>query len=593
MGRLKLALGFAATVSVVATAGALATHGPDAEVTVGSNDAVMLQNKQNEPGVAINPIDPNIVAAGANDNIDLEACNVGDDTRCPFTAGVGVSGVQFSTNGGASWVQPTYTGYSARNCLGVAGTATDTCAPNPDGDIGTLPNYFENGLVSSGDPIVAFGPQRDASGDFSWENGWRLYYSNIATNFSAERDEQVFKGFGAIAVSRLDEENFAGALAGDNDAWFDPVIVTKQNAALFSDKEVVWADNAESSPFFGNVYVCSVAFRSIGGAPEPVVVSRSTDGGDTWETRQLTSAANTNLGQGRQGCTVRTDSEGVVYVFFSSADKKKDNPPFFDSAQLLARSFDGGRTFERPFKVADVQECGRLDPVQGRSTFDGVAGARTNSFPSVDIANGAPTGANAPDTIVLTWCDGPTPSNTALGPNEQALVQASADKGESWTAPVNAAPAGDRPDFPAIAISPDGTDVYLTYMNFFQPWQSSVLTPARTMEGVVRYAPLVGTGLGAFVDKHRGEDGDARGSTTNSLAAEFLGDYNWVSATNSFAVAVWNDVRDAASCAVINTYRQNLVTGTTPNPRPAPQQQCPVGADTFGNSDIYGTVVTP
>jgi hypothetical protein len=593
MGRLKLALGLAATVSVVATAGALATHGPDAEVTVGSNDAVMLQNKQNEPGVAINPIAPNIVAAGANDNIDLEACNVGADTTCPFTPGVGLSGVQFSTNGGASWVQPTYTGYSARNCLGVAGTATDTCAPDPDGPIGTLPNYFENGLVSNGDPIVAFGPQRDASGDFSWDNGWRLYYSNIATNFSAERDEQAFKGAGAIAVSRLDEENFAAALAGDNDAWFDPVIVTKQNSALFSDKEVVWADNAEASPFFGNVYVCNVAFRSIGGAPEPVVVSRSTDGGDTWETRQLTSAANTGLGQGRQGCTVRTDSEGVVYVFFSAADKKKDNPPFFDSAQLLARSFDGGRTFERPFKVADVQECGLLDPVQGRLTFDGVAGARTNSFPSVDIANGAPSGANAPDTIVLTWCDGPTPSTTAPGPNEQAPVQVSADRGESWTAPVNGAPAADRPDFPAIAISPDGTDVYLTYMNFFQPWQSSALTPARTMEGVVRYAPLTGTGLAAFVDKHRGEDGDARGSTANGLVAEFLGDYNWVSATNSFAVAVWNDVRDAASCTAINTYRQNLVTGTTPNPPPAPQQQCPVGTDTFGNSDIYGTVVTP
>jgi hypothetical protein len=85
---------------------------------------------------------------------------------------------------------------------------------------------------------------------------------------------------------------------------------------------------------------------------------------------------------------------------------------------------------------------------------------------------------------------------------------------------------------------------------------------------------------------HTGLTGDARGSTTNGLVAEFLGDYNYVAATNDFAYAVWNDVRDAADCPAIDTFRQRLLTGTTPNPTPEPQQDCPPA---FGNSDIFGT----
>ena len=592
MRRITLLLSLLATVLAVAGV-AGASHGPGAEVTVGSDDTTPLQNKQNEPTVAINPINPSIVAAGANDNIDLEGCNNGTDNTCPFTEGVGVSGVQFSLNGGASWVQPTYTGYSARLCKGVLGPA-DNCPTSSfeNGPIGTLPWYWENGLVSDGDPAVVFGPQPDANGDFSWANGARLYYANLTSNFSASEEE--FRGFEAIAVSRTD--NAAAAAAGGpagKAAWMPPVIVSKQSSATFSDKEFIYADNAESSPFFGNVYICNAAFRSVGGAPEPIILSRSTDGGSTWSTKQITPAANTGLGHGRQGCTVRTDSGGVVYVFYrGGATGQPNEPPFVNRAILMVRSFDGGVSFDRPRAVAQTNECGLFDPVQGRLTFDGIAGARTNIGPTADIANGNPTGYPQPhnDVIVLGWCDGPTPSTTSTGPNEQAFVQWSTNRGETWSAPVNAAPAGDRPDFPAIAISPDGTDVYVTYMNFLQPWQPRIDAPARNMQGVVRYSAFPPT---AFADRFRGTTGDARGSTANGLSTEFLGDYNYVWATNANAVAVWNDVRHALECPAIDAWRQSVVNGT-PTTTPAPAL-CPfIPPDFyFGNSDIYSTIATP
>ena len=121
---------------------------------MGSPLSPFSQNKQNEPAIAVNPNPVDLtgaMAAGANDNIDEEACNAGDDTTCPFTAGVGGSGIYFSFNGRLGWTQPTYTGWSARGCLGVVGDADPPCSPVV-GPIGTLPNYFENRLVWDGDP---------------------------------------------------------------------------------------------------------------------------------------------------------------------------------------------------------------------------------------------------------------------------------------------------------------------------------------------------------------------------------------------------------------------------------------------------------
>lgn len=568
----------AAVALLLAIAAPVAGFNPDTEVSVGSPSAPFSQNKQNEPGLAVNPINPLILAAGANDNIDMEACNAGTPTTCPFTAGVGVSGVSFSLDGGDTWVQPTYTGYSARNCLGDPNPVVtiDVCVPLAGGPIGTLPWYYENSLVSNGDPILAFGPRPASDGTFAWGNGARLYYANIATNLNSDRTDGGVKGFAGIGVSRTDDVATAatGGAAGKA-AWKPPVIATKQNSAVFQDKEALWADNAASSDFFGSVYVCNVAFRGNGGA-EPVVFARSTDGGDTWSQSQISQAANTGgagRSGGRQGCTIRTNSLGTVFVLWAGSLSGQ-------SVQYMTRSFDGGVSFEKPRAVATVVEVGALDPVQGRFTMDGVAGGRSgSSFPTVDIANGAPTGAGAPNTIVLAWPDAKDGLN-----NEKVLVQRSADGGSTWSSPVSASATGDRPDYAAIAISPDGTDVYLTYTNHLDPWRLSTADPRR-MQGVVRY----GTGaLTGWSDLNRGAIGDTRGSSANALSVEFLGDYNYAVATNDFGAAVWIDVRNAAVCPAINAFRQSLVD-RNPIDRPRPQLDCD---PQFGNTDSFGGTYT-
>ena len=558
-----------AAAAIVGLAGA--THGSDVLVSVGSPPSPFAQNKQNEPSIAVDANHPTILAAGSNEEIDVEACNAGDPTSCPFTGGVGTSGIYFSFDSGDSWIQPTYTGWSARGCLGPA-----ACVPQI-GPIGTLPKYFEKGLVSDGDPSLAFGPRPGPNG-FSWANGSRLYYANLTSRFPTSTPDETFRGFEAIAVSRTD--NVQAAAAGDASVWKDPVIVSKQNSALFADHEQIWADNAASSPFFGNVYVCYAAFRSQekGNAlPNPITVSRSNDGGDSWKTTQITDASN-NPTHGQQDCWVRTDSEGVVYVFWQAIKANTGR------AIYMVRSFNGGQTFDTQRIVSPYTPTGLIDPVSGDRTFDGLAGARDGTFPTADIANGAPTGADATDEIVVAWQEGPTPSNTSPGPNETLKVAYSTNGGSSWAFVTNAADPSDRPNMPAIAISPEGGDVYVTYNGFLAPWQSTTASP-RPMRSVVRHADVGASGTpGAWSTLFVGAVGDARGSSANSLGGEFLGDYNYAAATRNYGAAIYVDVRNAADCPAVDAYNQSLST-STPIAKPAPNSDCP---GTFGNSDIFG-----
>jgi hypothetical protein len=275
-----------------------------------------------------------------------------------------------------------------------------------------------------------------------------------------------------------------------------------------------------------------------------------------------------------------------------------------------ARSFDGGATFERPRPIVGVQGIGQFDPVQARFTIDGVAGSRTDVFPSIDIANGAPSGSDATDEVVVTWSDDRAGTN-----NERAYLIRSTNGGSSYSAPSTVSTAGDRANQPAVAISPDGADVYVVYNAYLVPWQGDTAA-ARPMLGVVNHV----TPNGATVaELHRGVVGDARGASANGLTSEFIGDYNYAVATRDAGIAVWNDVRNAADCPLIDAYRQAIAdavasgaigpvaeeeqedrdsaieaAATLPGERPSPNVDCPQGGTlSFGNTDIFGGSYSP
>ncbi len=566
------AIPIAAACALIAATTALGA-GTDVLVSRGSPPAPFSQNKQNEPTIAIDANHPNVLVSGSNDNIDMEACNAGDDTTCPFTGGVGASGVYFSFDSGQTWIQPTYTGWTGRDCLGTPG-ADAGCTPHV-GSIGTLPWYYENGLVSDGDPAVAFGP-KPVNGTFSWANGSRLYYANLTSNFGATRSEEAFKGFEAIAVSRTD--NVQSAAASNKAAWMSPVLVSHQSTTTFSDKEQVWADNASASPFFGRVYICWANFvgqEKGNAAPAQLEVAVSSDGGSAWSTHPIGAAANNGQRNPLDGCTIRTDSHGNAYVFGVGTVSSQGHT----ASELVSISNNGGGTWSAPRPVAGpVTQPGIFDPVLGRPTIDGIAGARSDlaPAPSVDIANGAPTGADATNRIVLTYVSG----NLAT---PHVYFTESTDGAATWTAPRALESSGDRGYYTAPAISPNGTDVYVVYNAFTTPYRTDT-TSSRNLVGVVLHADVAGASTGAFTEIHRGADGDPRSSSQNNLLGEFLGDYVYAAATRTYGAAVWNDSRNGADCAAMDAWRMSLRTGSSVA-RPAPQQDC---APTFGDSDIFG-----
>jgi hypothetical protein len=251
------------------------------------------RRSQNEPTVAVNPHNPSVVVAGANDYC---AQIVNGDVW---------AGYYRSVDGGSNWQDSLVPGYPAdTSAAGVASPVHGTCG-------------------AAGDPTQAF--DRDG----------RLFYAFICFNRAKPVNGGVF-------VARY---------TGDGGAYDRTVLVKRGTPSgqfgvgLFQDKINLTVDQT-TGRFSGNVYVAWSQYN--GFAPNNAVLfARSTDHGLTFSRPvRVTPVAHGTA----SFADLAVGPDGAVYLAFLTYPSSS-NP----SADVwLSKSTDGGASFGAAAHVASI-----------------------------------------------------------------------------------------------------------------------------------------------------------------------------------------------------------------------------------------------
>ena len=542
----------AAFLSLVIAGQALASSATDSQANspqvagdpASDTTARFPTNKQNEPTIAIAP-DGTHAIAGSNDEQKQPPCGPGPvrgttapANDCSFFPGVGTSGVYTSTNAGATWTNrgmlPGYTD-TGTSVAASAGALSTSVAP------GTI--------VSDGDPVIVFGPKQGSNGAFSFANGVRAYYANLASFAQGAAKGNQAPELLAVSIS----DDFGAS-------WFEPIVAANGHGHIFNDKEAIWADRNSNSPFFGRVYISWTQFRSVAETAEPVMFAFSADGGLTWSNPNQLSAAHNNASiGGRQGSTIRSGPDGAVYVIWEDSDQQ-------GSEQVVQVSRDGGLTFSKSITVGRLVDI--HDPIPG-------ANFRTDSFASagVDQNNGA---------VYVAWA-------TRTSSGGRIVVAKSADGGATWSSPTQVSTAAEGyAFFQGLDVAPNGR-VDVGYQALKATSTTTYGTGNATIDSFYVSSSNGGTTWSAPL-KVSSASSDPAASAQNNLRRQFWGDYNTLASTNATALFIYTDTRHGQGCAAVDAF-QHGVDGSGPVvAKPAPPAVC---GPQFGNSDVFVSKITP
>jgi len=394
------------------------------------------------------------------------------------------------------------------------------------------------GETAFGDPAQAFDSRGNA------------YYGTLAFPFPPTTPEL------ATGV----QADFFVAKSTDGGCHYSSAArVSGASPAIFDDKDAITADSNRLSPFRDNVYAVWTKFtgqNSHGFGSDQIEFARSTDGGLSWsDPLPLSPSHNNNATGGRQGAAVKVGADGTVFVvWLDTVDKV--------AVERMSISRDGGNTFPGPnITVATVTDD-FVSPLPGSSFRQD-----SRTFPSLSIA---PKGA-----LYVAW-------SNHTGGHAVVLVAHSTNGGLTWSAPAIAGDVSGRSAFFATVAADPGNNVNVGFLAMDDK-------PVGTAPGagVLHYDAYFtrSTDGGASFSsplKISKATSDPDGSSTNSLRAQFLGDYITGVADSGHFYAVWTDSRNATPCAAVDAFR----AGTAGKPNVI--TKCP---NTFGNTDIFlGTV---
>ena len=308
------------------------------------------------------------------------------------------------------------------------------------------------------------------------------------------------------------------------------------NPGQLADKNHMWIDNSPTSSHEGNLYV---AWTPFGGSDDSeIVISRSTDEGDTWSSPLDVSSA-VNAGSHNQGVNVQTGPNGEVYVVWTIYDSW----PSDETALGFAMSTDGGVTYSTATRI--------ITNIRGIRTSETSKNQRVNSFPSmtVDISGGGYNG-----NIYVTWTNIGVPGvNT--GNDISVYMIRSTDDGASWSTPIRV-----NQDDPA-----DGNEHYF-------PWiacdsetgiLSAIFYDDRNVGGSQCEVFCANSlDAGETWEDFKVSDVSFTPSPISGLAGDYMGDYLSITARGSMVYPVWTDNRGG----IFMTYVSPYVTNSLPKP---------------------------